>query len=399
VWIHGGGFTQDAARNYDGTKLARRGLVVVTVNYRLGALGFLAHPALASHHGTAGNYGLMDQQAALRWVQHNIARFGGDPDNVTVAGQSAGGVSVLAQLVSRAARGLFQRAIVESGAFALRQQSLADAEAAGEAFAAKAGCPNQTAYCLRHLPVSDLVGNFPGAAIPGVVDGKVLTESIGTALARGHFARVPILNGINHNEEWLFVAGLGVAVSGGRFVTVPPVTPQSYTSAIAAVFGVSAARAEAIADEYPSAAYPAPIVALSTLISDANFACPALQVDRWTSRRVPTFGYQFNDDNAPQRFTKPGVLPPIATHSSEIQYLFDQPNLPFPATFSAAQKVLARHMRAEWASFAATGNPSTAALGWPLIAGGARVMSFVPPRPQLESGYSADHHCAFWAGG
>jgi len=107
VWIHGGGFTQDGALNYDGTKLAANGMVVVTINYRLGALGFLAHPALASRPGgPAGNYGLMDQQAALRWVRDNIARFGGDPHDVTIAGQSAGGVSVLAQLVSAGARSL-----------------------------------------------------------------------------------------------------------------------------------------------------------------------------------------------------------------------------------------------------------------------------------------------------
>ena len=158
VWIHGGGLTQDGARNYDGSKLAAAGAVVVTINYRLGALGFLAHPALASRPGgPAGNYGLMDQQAALRWVQRNIARFGGDPHDVTLAGQSAGGLSVLAHLVSHGSRGLFQRAIVQSGAFALTQQPLADAEAAGQAFAAKAGCPDQTARCLRRLPIAALV--------------------------------------------------------------------------------------------------------------------------------------------------------------------------------------------------------------------------------------------------
>src|SRR5947209_13557256 len=162
VWIHGGGFTEDASRNYDGSKLAADGTVVVTINYRLGALGFLAHPAFASRPGgSAGNYGLMDQQAALRWVRRNITRLGGDPHNVTIAGQSAGGVAVLAQLVSHSARGLFERAIVQSGAFALTQQPLADAETAGESFAATAGCPDQTARCLRRLSVAALVGKFP----------------------------------------------------------------------------------------------------------------------------------------------------------------------------------------------------------------------------------------------
>src|SRR5262249_25808107 len=180
VWIHGGGLTEDGALNYDGTKLAAAGAVVVTINYRLGALGFLAHPALASHPGgPAGNYGLMDQQAALRWVRSNIARFGGDPHNVTIAGESAGGRSVLAHLVSPGSRGLFQRAVVQSGAFALHQQSLADAESFGTSFATAVGCSDQTAACLRHAPLDTLLGAFPGAGIPGVVDGKVLPESIG----------------------------------------------------------------------------------------------------------------------------------------------------------------------------------------------------------------------------
>jgi para-nitrobenzyl esterase len=199
VWIHGGRFTLGAGRDYDGTKLAATGTVVVTINCRLGVLGFLAHPALASRPGgPSGNYGLMDQQAALRWVQGNIRPFGGNPDNVTIAGQSSGGTSVLVHLISPASRGLFHRAIVQSGSFALRQQSLAAAEADGQAFAAKAGCPDQTADCLRRLPAADLVSSFPSAAIPGVVDGAVLQEPIGTALAAGRFARVPILNGINH---------------------------------------------------------------------------------------------------------------------------------------------------------------------------------------------------------
>jgi para-nitrobenzyl esterase len=400
VWIHGGGFTEDGGRNYDGSKLAADGAVVVTINYRLGALGFLAHPALASRPGgPAGNYGLMDQQAALRWVKQNIRHFGGDPDDVTIAGQSAGGVSVLAHLVSRGSRGLFERAIVESGAFALTQQPLAQAEAFGESFAAKVGCANQTADCLRHVPVAALIDihNFPSAAIPGVIDGKVLTESIGTALAAGRFARVPILNGINHNEEWLFTAGLGLAVSGGMFVPVPePVTDEnSYQADIAAVLGVSPARAAAIAAEYPLSAYPAAILAFSTLVSDANFACPALQVDRWTSERVPTFAYQFNDDNAPSRFAGP-ALPPIATHSSEYQYLFDLPNAPFPGPLTPDQQTLAATMRSAWTSFAATGSPSTPALNWPSIRDGAFVMSLVPPQPTVETDFSAIHHCAFW---
>jgi len=398
VWIHGGGLTQDAARNYDGSKLASDGAVVVTINYRLGALGFLAHPALASRPGgPAGNYGWMDQQAALRWIQRNIARFGGDPDNVTIAGQSAGGLSVLAHLVSRGSRGLFQAAIVQSGAFALKQRSLADAEAAGQGFAADVDCQDQTARCLRGVPVDMLVDKFPDAAIPGVVDGSVLTDSIGTALAGGRFARVPILNGINHDEEFLFVAALGRAVSGGTFVEVPAISAESYEHAIATVLGVPAARAAAIAAEYPLAAYPLPLVAFTTLTSDANFACPALQLDQWTSTRVPTFAYQFNDDTAPHPLAPPGALPPIATHSSELQYLFDLPNAPFPATLDPGQEALAASMRAAWTDFAATGDPSSAALRWPSFNDSGQVLSLVQPQSQIDNDNAARHHCAFWS--
>jgi para-nitrobenzyl esterase len=399
VWIHGGGFTQDGALNYDGSKLAADGIVVVTINYRLGALGFLAHPALASRpDGPAGNYGLMDQQAALRWVRHDIARFGGDPHNVTIAGQSAGGVSVLAQLVSRGARRLFQRAIVESGAFALSQVPLADAEAFGTTFADQVGCHDQTAECLRNAPVDTLVGTFPDAAIPGVVDGKVLTQSIGTALAAGHFARVPVVNGVNHDEELIFVAGLHLAVSGGMFVQAPEPNAANYESVIASVLGVSASRASAIAAEYPLAAYPAPVLALSTLVSDANFACPALQVDRWTSARVPTFAYQFDDGTAPQIFAGPN-FPPIATHSSEIQYVLDQPNAPFAAPLDAVQETLAASMRRAWANFAANGDPTAAAVPWPSFSTNSNVLSLASPQPQVESTFASVHHCALWGGG
>jgi para-nitrobenzyl esterase len=405
VWIHGGGLTQDAARNYDPAKLAADGVVAVTINYRLGALGFLAHPALASRPGgTAGNYGLMDQQAALRWVQDNIRRFGGDPDNVTIAGESAGGLSVLAHLVSAGSRGLFAKAIIQSGAFALNQQPLAAAEATGEAFAAQAGCPGQTAQtaaCLRNLPVTALVTpNFVG--IPGVVDGKVLTEPIGTALASGRFAHVPVLNGTNHDEERLFVDALHLTVSGGTFVPIPyePVTPDNYQANIAAVLGVSADRAAAIAAEYPPSPYPLTDASLSALVGDANFACSALQIDQETSQRVPTYAYEFNDDNAPQIFVQPGVVAPVATHASELQYLFDLPNAHFPTPLSADQQALAASMRAAWANFAATGSPATAAVPWPAFgANSARMLSLVPPQPQLETDFAARHHCAFWAAG
>jgi para-nitrobenzyl esterase len=300
--------------------------------------------------------------------------------------------------VSPGARGLFQRAIVESGAFALNQVPLAAAESFGKTFAGEVNCQDQTAQCLRHVPVDALVDKFPDAAIPGVVDGKFLTESIGAALAAGHFARVPLLNGVNHNEELIFIAGLHLAVSGGMFVPAPEPTPANYESVIASVLGVSASRASAIAAEYPVSAYPAPVVALSTLVSDANFACPALQVDRRISKRVPTFAYEFDDDTAPPLFAGPH-FPPIATHSSEIQYLFDQPNAPFATPLNANQEALAASMRTAWTNFAAIGNPSSPAVPWPSFNRRSDVLSLVQPQPQLEGNFASIHHCAFWGAG
>ena len=162
--------------------------------------------------------------------------------------------------------------------------------------------------------------------------------------------------------------------------------------------GSAASRAAAIAAEYPVSAYPAPVFALSTIVSDANFACPALQVDRWTSKRVPTFAYEFDDDTAPQIFAGP-KFPPVATHSSEIQYLFDQPNAPFATPLNASQEALAASMRTAWTNFAAIGNPSAAAVPWPSINMSSNVLSLVQPQPQLVQNFAAVHHCAFWGTG
>ena len=263
-------------------------------------------------------------------------------------------------------------------------------------------CGDCTQQCLRNLPAQTLVASIPGDLIPGVVDGKVLTEPIRTALAAGRFARVPVLNGTNTDEERLFVT-FGLTVSGGTDVLMPehPVTAAGYQADIAAALGVPAARAAAIAAEYPLTAYPSPDVAFSALVGDANFACPALQIDQETSPRVPTYAYEFNDDAAPPIFSGPLLPPPVATHASELQYLFDLPNAPFPAPLSADQQALAASMRTAWATFAATGNPATAAVPWPAFgsAGSAQMLSLVPPQPQMETDFAARHHCAFWAAG
>ena len=251
VWIHGGALVTGGSDDYLPTNLVQDGVTVVTINYRLGALGFLAHPALADAKGQSGDYGLMDQQAALRWVQRNIAGFGGDPRNVTIFGESAGGLSTLSQVASPQARGLFEKAIVESGSYNLTQASLASAESAGEAFAANAGCASQTAACLRALPVSTILANEDAAGYTPNINSEVLPESLGTAFATGKFNRVPIINGTNHDEWRLFVA---LSQLEGN-----PVTAANYQSMISSTLGVPPAAAAVIASRVPVERVPEPV--------------------------------------------------------------------------------------------------------------------------------------------
>jgi para-nitrobenzyl esterase len=384
VWIHGGALVSGESNDYDPTALVADGVTVVTINYRLGALGFLAHPALADTNGQSGDYGLMDQQAALRWVQRNIASFGGDPHNVTVFGESAGGLSTLSQVASPEARGLFQKAIVESGSYNLTQASLAAAEQAGEAFATKAGCVSQTAACLRSLPVSTILADQDAAGYTPNINTEILPQSLGTAFATGDFNRVPIINGTNHDEWRLFVA---LSELEGN-----PVTAANYQSMISATLGVPPAAAAVIAAEYPLSAYPSPSVALGALGTDAIFACPALAIDASVSRFVPTFAYEFNDENAPEDFLPPVSFPYGAAHASEIQYLFGLPTAAFPGTLTAAQQQLAAIMKRDWTTFAKFGTPF-----WPAFnALTQKMQSLVPPVPQTETGFAAAHKCAFW---
>jgi para-nitrobenzyl esterase len=386
VWIHGGALVTGESDDYDPTALVRDGVVVVTLNYRLGAFGFLAHPALVTRPGgPSGNYGLMDQQAALRWVRHDIGAFGGDSRDVTVFGESAGGLSTLSQLASPGAHGLFARALVESGAYDANQQSLAQAEAAGTAFATGAGCADQTAACLRGLPVSTILANENSSGYRPDVDGQVLVRPLGTAFATGQFNRVPVVDGSNHDEWRLFAAQQELAGN--------PVTAANYLGFIVGVLGVSPDVAAAIAARYPLSAYPSPPVALSALVTDATFACPALTLDRSLARWVPTFAYEFNDENAPPFLLPPVSFPYGAAHAFELQYLFN-----LPGNLSAPQLRLAATMRRYWTGFAARGFPTTAGVPfWPPFNGTGLIQSLAPPRPGPETGFAADHQCAFWS--
>jgi para-nitrobenzyl esterase len=391
VWIHGGALVTGESDDYNPAALVRDGVDVVTINYRLGALGFLADSSLASKAGgPAGNYGLMDQQAALRWVQRNIRGFGGNPRNVTVFGESAGGLSTLSQLVSPGARGLFQHAIVESGTYALTQATLASAESAGATFAAKVGCTTNTAACLRSVPVATLLANENagnGGYQPDI-DGDVLTQSIGTALSSGQFNHMPVIIGTNH-DEWRLFVGLAQAEGG------PAVTAANYQSMIASTLGVPAAAAAVIAAQYPLSDFSSPAAALGAVGTDAIFACNAQTAEDSLARYVPTYAYEFSDENAPEVFLPPEGFPYGAAHASEIQYLFKFNAEAFPATLAPAQQRLAATMRGYWTNLAKFGTPAG---GWPRFSAAHPVWrDLVPPRPVNETGFSAEHHCSFWA--
>src|SRR5271155_3717514 len=282
VWIHGGALVDGESNDYDPTAFVKDGVIVVTINYRLGILGFLAHPAFAAEKtdpdhdgdfaaGSAGDYGLMDQQLALRWVRDNIVFFGGDPLNVTIFGESAGGLSVFSQLASPSAANLFQKAIIESGAYQQTTQTLATAEAAGTAFATAAGCSSQTAACLRALPVTTILENEAPAGYTPNIDGEFLPLSLGTALAAGQFNHVPVIQGTNHDEYRLFTAL-------DFDLTVGPIA-NNETADEEALASLMGPGAPIVAAEYPLASFPSADLAFATAGTDVVFACPAYGAD------------------------------------------------------------------------------------------------------------------------
>jgi para-nitrobenzyl esterase len=394
-WIHGGALVVGESDAFDPSRLVAKGVVVVTINYRLGELGFLAHPALSAESptGASGNYGLMDQQAAMRWVQRNIRAFGGDADNVTIFGESAGGLSVHSELASPLAAGLFHKAIVESGAYSLTQPSLASAQASGTAFATAVGCSDQTAACLRSLSVSAILAAQTAATMVPNLDGFVLPLTVQSALSTGQFNRVPVVEGSNHDEWRLFVAQTEAA-------TGVPLAAADYVSAIAATLGVPLPVATAIATVYPLAAYGGnPSVALGAVGTDVVFSCNARISARLLSKFVPTFQYEFNDPTAPMLYFANVSFPTGAYHASELEYIFDITKTPVPMPVrTPAQQDLADAMVGYWTQFAHSGDPNSAgAPTWPAYtAMSDQFQSLQQLMPTTKSGFAVDHKCAFW---
>jgi para-nitrobenzyl esterase len=388
VWIHGGAFVNGSSGLYDARWLAARGgIVVVTINYRLGTLGFLAHPGLGPV-GDVGNYGMADQQAALRWVHDNIAAFGGDPGQVTIAGESAGGMSVCDHLVAPGSAGLFRAAILMS-APCQAQGDLATAQRRSLDYAADVGCPDPAtaAACLRALPVDRLrkpvwYYNIGSDELSGPISGtKVLPVAPLDAFAAGQAARVPVLLGTTRDEFTLFVA-LRYLREGERY------TADEYPRLLAETFG---ADADKVAAQYPQDRYGGVALAYSATVTDSDFACVA---DRMAGALSgPAYVYEFNDRDAPSPepfWTLP--FPIGASHSLELRYLFDIGGAP---PLNAAQQKLSDAMIDDWSRFVASGSP-----GWPASDGtpGSPRMSLQSDGSHMADGFEQEHQCPFWAG-
>lgn len=369
VWIHGGGLVQGSSSQkvndrltYDGRFLAEKfGVIVVTINYRLAQLGFLAHPALSAEnteHGVSGNYGLLDQIFALRWVQKNIQNFGGDPTNVTIFGESGGGKSVCALLASPLARGLFHRAIIQSGGCPTNLRKLRDssgresAEAQGERFARAIGCADapDVLACLRSKTVQEILNTLPGEASilstaekwDFTVDGYALPDSPGRALESGNFNTVPLIAGTTGNEASIFTGKFNIT------------TPAQYEAFVRAFFKENADEVLAL---YPVSAYPSPKAALDALISDISFVCPTRRFTRAVAKHQPkTFLYHFT------YVTRVGAQLGLgAFHGSEIPFVFGNLANPTPQ-----ERALSDAMMTYWTNFAKSGDPNDGTLPtWP----------------------------------
>jgi para-nitrobenzyl esterase len=396
VMIHGGGLTTGAGDQHDGSLIVNTDhIIVVSINYRLGPLGFLAVPGLGTSALTAsGNYGLLDQEAALRWVHRNIAAFGGAPDQVTIAGESAGGWSVCALLTSPLARGLFRGAIMESGSCAT--VPAAAAQSAGLSFAKQAGCAvaATAAACLRARPESKLLDASSSYQPFFASGGPELPVPAAQAVATGDYARVPVLIGDNHNEGRTFAQGL------------TGLTQQQADQFVGQLYG---ARAPAILARYRWSSYPSPYTAaymIGDIWTDSGAitgigGCTNQNLTGQFAATTPTYSYQFDDLHAPGLNNDHPGYQWGAGHAMELAYLWPSFGNGFSLynLFTPAQLELSQQMVRYWGAFTTFGAPEVFGQPWwPRYTSG-QLMSLRPggqTQTITAATYSAEHQCSFW---
>jgi para-nitrobenzyl esterase len=398
MYIHGGGFGGGTASARDGSPLASsQDMIVIMINYRLSVLGWLGLAALDAetpNGASSGNYGFLDMVASLRWVQDNIDAFGGDRDNVTIAGTSTGGVSVCALMTAPLRETLFHRAIIESGecthtsAFIISHQT---ALSRGASFAAKAGCtdPATFASCLRSKPAAALQAATAGVGtFVANIGGSLIPKAPLQAIGSGEVAQVPVIVGVTHDEQ--------------RRNPIPttgfPATEQTYEKYLTNTFGL---LAPLVAAQYPSKGFSDPAYAAGAVASDSGApngigVCPMLvELGAALAKQTKTFAYELNDPLA-SVVTDPPGFEAGSLHTAEIGFLYLENA---PGTRSAEQVQLAARMQRYWGTFARTGRPGDDSQWAPLQTGAGSVLRFQPRGDtQLPTAaMSSEHRCAFWA--
>jgi len=395
-WIHGGGLVNGSSNQHDGSLIVRlEHVVVVSINYRLGVFGFLAHPALTAEAGQSGNYGLLDQQAAMQWVRRNIGAFGGNPRDVTIGGESAGGFSVCAHLSAPGSRGLFDGAIIQSGS--CPSQTTAQGETAGTSIATAHGCTDSATAvaCLRARSPGQLIDGPQYASF--VHGGPVLPESPDAAVRAGRFVRVPMIIGSTRDEGRTFLRGnIGM-------------TEAQYVAFVRAAFG---AQADAILARYP---WPAnadqftPAYLTAAIFTDSGRiaglgGCPTLRFIRDVAAYTRVFGYRFDHRTGPGLTPEPVGYEWGAGHAAELAYhwpSFDN-GTPIAPTFDAAERRLAVDMVHYWGAFVRTAQPRAPfAAPWPSYNRAATIQSLRAggrsvPVPVNVMG--TEHNCDLWGG-
>ncbi|MFD1824623.1 MULTISPECIES: carboxylesterase/lipase family protein [Mumia] len=386
VWFHGGGHTQGTGVIYGGSTMASKtDTIVVSVNYRLGALGFLAHPSLSSATpGGSGNYGRMDQIASLEWVRDNVAKFGGDPRNVTIYGQSAGGQAVCDLMAIPSAKGLFHRAIAQSQDCLANRPTLASAEQTGLTYATAVGCPDPATAvaCLRKAFPGKLVANQGAYTGSSKSASGLMPVTFAGAVAAGTWNKVPLMTGSTKSENRL----LSTALAG--------ITAEGYEQRIRDTYGD---RADQVLARYPLSEFKTPYDAITQVQTDAGRACTIERVAETMDSETPTYRYEFDDPTSPTLygFAIPGEDMSNA-HSAELAYLFDFTLGERPLT--RTQERLSDQMMRSWGAFARTGNPNVrGAPAWPTYGEERRVMSLrAGGASKAVTTLRADHHCDFW---